>query len=235
MQMRGGEMIKYRLQPNEGQIMKCDQLLLTTRNLVWENNKVFSTERIVCPLHEIKVLNGSMQAFISGDEKFRKLEVHFANGEQKEFNVVGNIEKDKDQKLEIIKWLKAMSIAATGTEGDYEGLEENAHSTKGDDASGVVEVAGAGMAIGKGIASAAFGGGIIGDIVGGTVGGAVGGIVGGTVGLFKNASKNNPTKAPQPPATNEKVSTKCSCCGSPISGRKGQLIHCQYCDSNQQL
>ncbi|GGA90384.1 hypothetical protein [Ornithinibacillus halotolerans] len=32
-----------------------------------------------------------------------------------------------------------------------------------------------------------------------------------------------------------KVSQKCESCGAPISGLEGQVISCQYCDTNQQL
>jgi len=32
-----------------------------------------------------------------------------------------------------------------------------------------------------------------------------------------------------------KATKKCSSCGAPISGIKGQIVRCQYCDSDQQL
>lgn len=44
---------------------------------------------------------------------------------------------------------------------------------------------------------------------------------------FKSKTKAN--------ATQEKIAKKCSSCGSQISGTKGQVIRCQYCDSDQQL
>jgi hypothetical protein len=54
----------------------------------------------------------------------------------------------------------------------------------------------------------------------------------GTMDTFKGAlgikSKNNnemPTK----------VAKKCSSCGAPISGTKGQIIRCQYCDADHHL
>lgn len=33
----------------------------------------------------------------------------------------------------------------------------------------------------------------------------------------------------------EKAAKKCSYCGAPISGVKGQAVRCQYCDADQQL
>ncbi|WP_368262768.1 hypothetical protein [Clostridium disporicum] len=33
----------------------------------------------------------------------------------------------------------------------------------------------------------------------------------------------------------EKVVKKCSYCGAPISGTKGQVVSCEYCDAEQQL
>lgn len=47
----------------------------------------------------------------------------------------------------------------------------------------------------------------------------------GTFGIKQKSNIEMPTKAVK----------KCSCCGAPISGTKGQIIHCQYCDSDQQL
>jgi len=143
--------------------MRANQLLLTTQNLIWENSKLFSTKRIVCPLHEVKVVNGNIQAFMSGYKKYRRLEVHFTNGEQKEFNVVDNTKKDKAQKLEIIKWLKALSIAVTGTDGNFDGLDEGLHPAKRAGMTGISEAAGSGREIGKGISSAVLGSGILGD------------------------------------------------------------------------
>ncbi|MDR1978054.1 MAG: hypothetical protein LBQ42_04905 [Synergistaceae bacterium] len=37
------------------------------------------------------------------------------------------------------------------------------------------------------------------------------------------------------PAHPEKIARKCSSCGAPISGTKGQRVRCKYCDSDQQL
>ena len=33
----------------------------------------------------------------------------------------------------------------------------------------------------------------------------------------------------------ENVVKKCTACGAPISGYKGQIVSCQYCDTNQNL
>lgn len=41
-------------------------------------------------------------------------------------------------------------------------------------------------------------------------------------------------KAAQP-STPERVSGRCKYCGAPIAGKKDQMIHCSYCDGNQQL
>ena len=57
--------------------------------------------------------------------------------------------------------------------------------------------------------------------------------LGGTVDAFKGAfgfgSKKSSTES------DEKVAKKCSSCGATISGKKGQIIRCSYCDDNQQL
>ncbi|MDR3321519.1 MAG: hypothetical protein LBS93_03645 [Synergistaceae bacterium] len=37
------------------------------------------------------------------------------------------------------------------------------------------------------------------------------------------------------PRKPEKVAKKCACCGAPISGKKGQIVHCEYCNTGQQL
>jgi len=54
-----------------------------------------------------------------------------------------------------------------------------------------------------------------------------------TIGAFKDALGIKSKKAFG--ASTEKVARKCSSCGAPISGGKGQVIHCRYCDSDQQL
>lgn len=57
--------------------------------------------------------------------------------------------------------------------------------------------------------------------------------LGGTVDAFKDAlgfkSKKSSTESI------EKIAKKCSSCGATISGKKGQLVHCSYCDADQQL
>jgi hypothetical protein len=35
--------------------------------------------------------------------------------------------------------------------------------------------------------------------------------------------------------TPEKIARKCTSCGAPISGTKGQIVRCQYCDTEQRL
>lgn len=54
----------------------------------------------------------------------------------------------------------------------------------------------------------------------------------GTVDTFKETfgfkSKSNKEM-------DEKTVTKCKSCGAPISGDKGQIVRCQYCDSDHQL
>jgi hypothetical protein len=37
------------------------------------------------------------------------------------------------------------------------------------------------------------------------------------------------------PSTPEMVSGRCKYCGAPIAGKKGHMIHCSYCDGDQQL
>lgn len=54
----------------------------------------------------------------------------------------------------------------------------------------------------------------------------------GTIDTFKGAfglKQKNSTELPS------KVAKKCSSCGAPISGTKGEIIRCLYCDADQQL
>lgn len=57
--------------------------------------------------------------------------------------------------------------------------------------------------------------------------------LGGTVDAFKDAlgfkSKKSSTESI------EKVAKKCGFCGAPMSGKKGQIVCCSYCDADQQL
>ena len=56
--------------------------------------------------------------------------------------------------------------------------------------------------------------------------------LGGTVDVFKDAfgfKKKTPTESV------EKVAKKCTFCGAAVSGKKGQIVRCSYCDANQQL
>lgn len=54
----------------------------------------------------------------------------------------------------------------------------------------------------------------------------------GTVDTFKGALGIKPKNNNEVPAM---VAKKCNFCGAPVSGTKGQIVRCQYCDSNQQL
>ena len=57
--------------------------------------------------------------------------------------------------------------------------------------------------------------------------------LGGTVDAFKSALgfKSNKSSMDSP----EKVAKKCSNCGAMISGKKGQIVRCSYCGTDQQL
>lgn len=57
--------------------------------------------------------------------------------------------------------------------------------------------------------------------------------LGGTVDAFKNAFGFKTNKSST--ETIEKATKKCSSCGATISGKKGQIVCCSYCDANQQL
>lgn len=56
--------------------------------------------------------------------------------------------------------------------------------------------------------------------------------IGGTVDAFKGALGFKSKKAME---SDEKVAKKCSFCGASISGKKGQIARCSYCDADQQL
>ena len=58
--------------------------------------------------------------------------------------------------------------------------------------------------------------------------GLVAGVLHDTIGVFRSKMGS----ASSGPA---KVADKCSACGAPISGYKGQTVVCEYCDSAQQL
>jgi hypothetical protein len=57
--------------------------------------------------------------------------------------------------------------------------------------------------------------------------------LGGTVDAFKNAlgfkSKQSTVESV------EKVAKKCNSCGAMVSGKKGQIVRCSYCDADPQL
>jgi hypothetical protein len=56
---------------------------------------------------------------------------------------------------------------------------------------------------------------------------------GGTIAVFKDKfgfkSKKASTKS------TEKIAKKCNSCGAMVSGKKGQVARCSYCDADQQL
>jgi hypothetical protein len=55
----------------------------------------------------------------------------------------------------------------------------------------------------------------------------------GTVDVFKDTFGVKQNK--QYENINEKIAKKCSSCSAPISGTKGEVVYCNYCDTNQQL
>lgn len=58
----------------------------------------------------------------------------------------------------------------------------------------------------------------------------------GTVDTFKNAfGVRSSKKANSSVDSHGSIAGKCTSCGAPISGIKGQLVTCQYCDTSQQL
>ena len=58
-------------------------------------------------------------------------------------------------------------------------------------------------------------------------------VLGGTVIAFKDAFGIKSKKLSA--ESTEKVARKCSFCGASISGKKGQIARCPYCDADQQL
>lgn len=50
-----------------------------------------------------------------------------------------------------------------------------------------------------------------------------------TIDIFKTALGAKST------AKSKAVAAKCSACQAPVSGLKGQIVHCQYCGSKQEL
>lgn len=52
---------------------------------------------------------------------------------------------------------------------------------------------------------------------------------------FKLALGIRPHDIKKNKPVNERVATKCYACGAPLSGIKGQIIKCQYCDTDSQL
>ena len=61
----------------------------------------------------------------------------------------------------------------------------------------------------------------------------IAGTIKGTLDIFKGTLGIRPkTEGAKPYG---KIAVKCTSCGAPISGIKGQVVRCQYCDSDQQL
>lgn len=54
-----------------------------------------------------------------------------------------------------------------------------------------------------------------------------------TVNVFKDAFGVKNNKQTNQPI--ERIARKCTACGAPVSGLKGQVISCEYCDSDQQI
>lgn len=231
-------MIAYHLQASEGLVIQCPNLMLTTKNLVWEERKLLSVFQVACPLPEIKVINGQVQAFSGGVKNMRKLEIHLVNGEKKEFVVSEPGQNDAAQMTEILKWLKMLSKTITGVEGNYEEVEKAIAAPTSLD---VLTAVGKGAAMGKTVgsfSSAVIGGGIVGNLVGTSIGGLTGGLIGGAAGLAKKAKKpltanqeNSNSSLQKARITNDPH--KCAFCGAPLPGRQGQSVRCPYCDSDQ--
>lgn len=57
--------------------------------------------------------------------------------------------------------------------------------------------------------------------------------IGGTVGVFKNALGIKSKQSQQ--NLSERIAGKCSFCGAPVTGKRGQIVHCSYCDADQHL
>ena len=62
----------------------------------------------------------------------------------------------------------------------------------------------------------------------------IAGALGGTVDAFKGALGFKSNK-PASTELNEKVAIKCISCGASVSGNKGRVVRCSYCDTDQQL
>lgn len=56
----------------------------------------------------------------------------------------------------------------------------------------------------------------------------------GTVDTFKNAFGIK-SKATDDSVSSEKATKKCISCSAPLTGTKGQTVHCKYCDTDQVL
>jgi len=55
-------------------------------------------------------------------------------------------------------------------------------------------------------------------------------------GIIGIKSKKQTQQQPkQQKAVSEKVALKCASCGAPLSGVKGRIVRCRYCDSDQKL
>jgi len=57
--------------------------------------------------------------------------------------------------------------------------------------------------------------------------------IGETVGVFKNALGIKSKQSQQ--NFSERIAGRCSFCGAPVSGKRGQIVRCSYCDADQHL
>lgn len=239
----------YRLQSNESIIMKSTEfnaedyesnireLILTSQNLViiWNGKKRISSAASVIagmgstlkevytlglladkdtidvlPLSLIKVRNNQAQVFFN-DQKFRPtLDMYFNDGTNYSFTTNGDGWTEKkinaNIKNKILPWVFAINRAVTGQGPDDVNYYDEESRVEN---------------LNKAIPGSKFVAETIRDTVG---------TFGATFGLNIGKSSSDIQEL-----RNNKVATKCRACGAPATGYKGQVIKCQYCDTDNQL
>ncbi|PFG05241.1 PH domain-containing protein [Bacillus sp. es.034] len=119
-------MAKYNLEPNESILIQhtgvlretgsllmkpfTDELILTTKNIIWISKGMFGNTKGVhkYPLNQVKVINGEVQTFVrKGSAGKPNLNVYFINGQEV-------FQFQNTSKREIAKWVNEISKVLTG-------------------------------------------------------------------------------------------------------------------------
>lgn len=214
--------MELNLQPNEGIIIQSvgvlhggvmasyiDELVLTNLNVIYIKRGLFGGVKSIqkFPLDQIKIVNGQVQALAGKNptNNCPQLQIYFKNGQE-------SFEFQSSARKEIAKWVNSINQLLTGTDVTSNTLDNI------EDTPQVVEA----LKETIGAFKNAFSGVKTKDALGG-------------VKIKKVGTAENIAVKTRSDKTTENITIKCMGCMAPISGYKGQRLHCKYCDTEQTL